>query len=324
MTQELVLTSLEQLAAYRDRFPVDVSRALVPVAPGPTSSERTEWLAQAATSALEELRTLDAADREHRETVQAEFRRLRQLRDDAGRLDSVTSQLRELAGRADTLSRTVLDERARLRAEALSATWGELATEAEVRRDQLAAEATRVEADPAVARLIEQEERQQEGRQAQETLRRVEELMDRQEYREARSLLTILADESSAPDLSGTFETLRRREQAVKTRMAEAALREARRRYRREPAKAIGLLEPVDLDGVVDEIARHVYGCWLQACRRLGLLAAIHYTPAFAKGAVLMPAEDGRWEVVSAIGLRRWDRGRRFSPQALRGARPLA
>ena len=84
------------------------------------------------------------------------------------------------------------------------------------------------------------------------------------------------------------------------------------------------LLEAVDLRGVADEITRHVYGCWLQACRRFGLLAAIHYSPSFGKGAVLMPAEDGCWEVVSAIGLERWHSGRRFPPQALRGARALA
>ena len=126
------------------------------------------------------------------------------------------------------------------------------------------------------------------------------------------------------PDLERTFATLRRREQAVKTRAAEAALREARRLYRREPARAIELLESAELNGLPDELARHLYGCWLTACRRLDLLAAIHYRAGFGRGAVLIPTADGGWEVVSALGLRRWERGRRFAPQALRGARPLA
>ncbi|MEX1023195.1 MAG: hypothetical protein WD058_08610, partial [Dehalococcoidia bacterium] len=59
-------------------------------------------------------------------------------------------------------------------------------------------------------------------------------------------------------------------------------------------------------------------------CRRIGLLAAIHYRSGFGHGAVLIPTADGCWEVISAIGLRRWERGRRFAPQSLRGARPLA
>ncbi|RJQ07861.1 MAG: hypothetical protein C4558_09050 [Dehalococcoidia bacterium] len=324
MTQAVVLTSLGELEAHRDRFPVDTSRALVPVAIEPTSEERIGWLAEAAERALDELRVLDAAEREQRQTLEGRVARARRLREDAARLEAVAGQLHEVTVRAGTLAGSVLDERARLRAGALVPTCGELATEAEVRHGRLLAEAEQIEAEPAVARLLEQERQQEMERTVQETLRRVEELMDHQEYGEARSLLTLLADESSAPDLSGTFETLRLREQAVKTRVAEDALRAARRCYRRMPAQAIDLLEPLDLDGVVEEIARHVYGCWLQACRRLGLLAAIHYTPAFAKGAVLMPAEDGRWEVVSALGLSRWERGRRFAPGALRGARPLA
>jgi hypothetical protein len=323
MTHELVLTSFEELEAYRDRFPADTSRALVPVAPGPTSSERIGWLAEAAEAALDELRALDAAERERRQCLESAVARARRLREDAGRLELVTAKLREVAERADRLSGSVLDEHARLRAEALLTSCGQLATEAEVRRGRLLTEAARVESEPAVARLLEQERREEEERKVQETLRRVEELMDSQGYEEARSLLNLLAQDCSGADLTAMFETLRRREQAVKTRVTEAALRDARRCYRRDPARAIDLLEPVDLDGVIEEIARHVYGCWLQACRRLGLIAAVHYTPAFARGAVLMPAEDGRWEVVSAIGMRRWERGRRFSPQALRGARPL-
>ncbi len=324
MTQGLVLTSLGELETVRDRFPVDTSRALVLIASEPTSEERIGWLAEAAEHALDELRVLDTAEREQRQTLEGHLARSRQLREDAGRLGVVAAQLHEITERAHALAGSVLDERAQARAEALIPTCGALATEADVRHDRLIAEAARIESEPAIARLLEQERQQEAERTVHETLHRVEELMEHEEYEEARSLLTFLAGESSAPDLvNRTFETLRLREQVVKTRVAETALRAARRCYRHEPAQAIDLLEPLDLDGVVEEIARHVYGCWLQACRRLGLLAAIHYTPAFAKGAVLMPAEDGRWEVVSALGLSRWDRGRRFAPQALRGARPL-
>ena len=106
--------------------------------------------------------------------------------------------------------------------------------------------------------------------------------------------------------------------------VAEEALRAGRRLHRREPVAALDLLEPLDLEGLPEELARHLYGLWLTACRRIGLLAAVHYRAGFGRGAVLMPTADGQYEVVSAIGLRRWERGRRLAPQALRGARPLA
>ena len=83
------------------------------------------------------------------------------------------------------------------------------------------------------------------------------------------------------------------------------------------------MLEPLDLTGVPEPLARQVYGCWLQACRRLGLDQAVHYAPAFGRGAVLVPTTDDRLEVVSAIGLPRWPAGRCLSRAALKGARPL-
>ncbi len=109
----------------------------------------------------------------------------------------------------------------------------------------------------------------------------------------------------------------------ARARTARAALREARRVHRRAPVAALDLLEPLALEGLPDDLARHLYGLWLTVCRRLGLLAAIHVRAGRGRGAVLMPAPDGDWEVVSAIGLRRWPRGRRLPPRSLSGARPL-
>jgi len=61
----------------------------------------------------------------------------------------------------------------------------------------------------------------------------------------------------------------------------------------------------------------------VDACRRLKLDNAVHYSPAFGKGAVLTPESDERLEVVSAIGLPRWQAGAHFSRSGLRGIRPL-
>jgi hypothetical protein len=119
------------------------------------------------------------------------------------------------------------------------------------------------------------------------------------------------------------LENVSRRAWAVKTVEVEAALREARRVHRREPRQALAILEAFDLADIPEQLVRQVYGCWLQACRRMKLEGAVHYSPALGKGAVLVPADDGRLEVRAAIGLPRWQAGRRFSDAALKGARPL-
>jgi len=94
-------------------------------------------------------------------------------------------------------------------------------------------------------------------------------------------------------------------------------------RLSREPRQALVLLEPLELSDMPHPLVRQVYGCWLQACRRLKLEEAVHYSPALGRGAILAPTDDGRLEVVSAISLGRWKAGCRFSAAALKGARPL-
>ena len=71
-------------------------------------------------------------------------------------------------------------------------------------------------------------------------------------------------------------------------------------------------------------LVRDVYGCWLHACRRLGLTDAVHYSPGSGRGAVLVPDGEARLKVVASIGLPGWTPGRSFSAKALKGARPLA
>ncbi len=124
------------------------------------------------------------------------------------------------------------------------------------------------------------------------------------------------------PKLASCIDKVRRQEWAVKTSLAEHALRAARRN-RRDPQGAIALLEPLDLTCLPDVLARQVYGCWLHVCSRLHHEGAMHYSAAFCKGAVLVQTHDGQLEVVSAMGLPRWHAGRRFSRVALKGARPL-
>ncbi|MCZ7579130.1 MAG: hypothetical protein M5U18_19635 [Dehalococcoidia bacterium] len=128
------------------------------------------------------------------------------------------------------------------------------------------------------------------------------------------------------PGLASCHDTIRRQAHAVKTLEVERALAEARRLHRREPARAAEILGGLDLSGMPSVLVRDVYGCWLQSCRRLGLVEAVHYSPGTGKGAMLVRDNgcDTRLKVVSAIGLPSWTPGRTFAVRALKGARPLA
>ena len=328
MTQGVVLTSLGELAGVRGLFaevgPVPEARALVPVIRG-SGPEEIEALAEAARRALGELQELLARDGERRLEAEQGLGHLRAVRGEAARLRRVAAELGEAAGRAGALARSAFEPAAGQRAEGVAATAQRLVNQAEAHAAVLEREAAVLADRGDIARLLAEEQAQEEEARMRNELELAGDHLDGGRIGEARRLLSSLDKKiSSVPDLERTFVTLRRREQSVKTRAAEAALREARRLYRREPARAIKLLESAELDGLPDELARHLYGCWLTACRRLDLLAAIHYRAGFGRGAVLIPTADGGWEVVSALGLSRWERGRRFAPQALRGARPLA
>ena len=327
MTQGVVLTSLGELAAVRDLFaepgPIPIERALVPMI-GPSGPAEREALAATARQALDELQRLLASDGERRLVAERDLSRLQAAMAEAVRLRQTARDLRNAATRAAGLAESAFEPEARLRAEHVAVTVGRLRNQADAHASALERE-TQVLAERAdIARLLAEEQSRREEVRMREELALAGRHLDDGRIEEARQLLkSVERNISSVPDLEGTFETLRRREQAVKVRMAEAALREARRLHRREPAQAIGLIEAVELDGLPHELARHLYGCWLTACRRLGLLSAIHYQVGFGRGAVLIPTEDNRWKVVSALGLRRWERGREFAPRALRGARPL-
>jgi hypothetical protein len=327
MTQGLVLTSLSELATVRDLFaddgPVPEARALVPVISA-TGPEQIESLAATARQALDELQELLAADGKRRREAEQDLARWRRLSDEAVRVRRICSEMRDAARHSGELAKHAFDPADRERAGSVAATTGRLANQAEAHAAVLEREAGVLAEREDIARLLAEAAVQAEEERMRETLALAGSYLDGGRYVEARRLLVSLEKNiSSVPDLELTFETLRRREQAVKLRTAETALREARRLHRRDPARAIALIESLELERLPEELARHLYGCWLAACRRGGLLAAIHYRAGFGRGAVLIPTEDGQWQVVSALGLRRWESGRRFAPHSLRGARAL-
>ncbi|GMU40573.1 MAG: hypothetical protein AMXMBFR23_14390 [Chloroflexota bacterium] len=327
-TEGMVLNSLADLAAVRDRFVVDgrvpKELALVPVIDG-RDPDAIGSLVADAQAALAEFAGVIEADRARRGEAEAGLSRWRHLRDELHRVGRIAAQTHEAAARADELARHGFAAGDRHQARSVAEHMGRLATRAEAHAAVLRREADALAERDDISRLLAEERNQEQEMEMRETLTLAREHLDHDRHEEARRLLTSLGKSiSSQPDLQGTFETLRNRAEAVKVQVAEDALREGRRLHRREPVAALDLLERIDLEGLPEELARHLYGLWLTACRRIGLLAAVHYRTGFGRGAVLMPTADGQYEVVSAIGLRRWQRGRRFAPQALRGARPLA
>jgi len=326
-SNSVVLTSLGDLARVRDRFVADdrvpSSMALVPVI-GESDPASIAALTATAHAALGELDELLARDHARRDEAVRGLDRWRQLHVEADRVARIAGEMQRASDRAGSLAQSAFDEAAQVRARTVADHTARLATQARAHVTVLRRQAERLAGRDDIKRVLDEERSKEREMELREQLALAGRHLDSGAYEEARQLLTSLERNiSGAPDLSQTYETLRNRAEAVKVRMAEEALREARRCHRRAPVEALDLLEPIELEGLPDELARHLYGVWLTACRRLGLLAAVHYRAGFGRGAVLMPAADDRWEVVSAIGLRRWQRGRHVAPQALRGARPL-
>ncbi|GMU40113.1 MAG: hypothetical protein AMXMBFR23_09790 [Chloroflexota bacterium] len=329
MTQEIVLTNLSDLADVIDRFPVDdrvpESMALVPVVNGPSDPETIETLDATARDVLGSFLALLDTDRLRRAGAKEDLALYRQYRCDAVRAMNVVTRMRDAARQASRLAEAALDPAARAEAEVMAAQMGRLATEAEAHATVLQRKADALAARDDIKQLLSEERDQELRMETQETLALAERHINARRYEEARRLLdSVEGSISSVPDLSGTFETLQNRVEAVKVEAAQSALREARRCHRHQPVAALDLLEPLDFQGLPDELVRHLCGLWLEACRRIGLLGAVYYRAGFGSGAVLMPTLNGKWEVVSSIGPRRWPRGQQFAPQALRGARVLA
>ena len=340
MTQPIVLRSLDELGRFGDLFAAtersNNDRALLPVAVGPTTGPDLDALAEAASRAAQELSRLASADARARQEAEQALARYRRLQGDAALLRDVSERARAVADQASALASRAFSSGCRERAKEIATAAAAVATTARNRLAAAQAEVAVLAVAEGVGRLLaeerareeaarrEEEERQRESR-LREGICQAEALARDRKFDEALRLLgRILQEHPNKPDLASLTENIRRRAWAVKTVEVEKALREARRVCRREPRQALELLEPLDLSDMPQPLVRQVYGCWLQVCRRLKLERAICYSPALGRGAVLTPADDGRLEVVSAIGLGRWKAGCRFSAAALKGARPLS
>jgi hypothetical protein len=339
VNQRIVLRSLEELGRFADSLvPSDLpsnERALVPVVVEPALEPDLDTLAEAASRGAQELRQLAAADSRARREAEEALVRYRRMQGDSARLQRIAGEAQMVADQAVMLAQNAFEPVCRERAGAVATTAAMVAATARDRLASVAAEVEAVAAREDVARLLAEErqleeaavrqaeERQREAR-LQDGIARAEALANDRKFNEARRLLgKLVTAHPDSPALASFIDRIRRQEWAVKTQRLEEAVRQAHRLIRREPREAIALLEPLDLSGMPDTLVRQAYGCWLTACRYLGLESPIHYPAAFGRGAVLVPTGDNGLEVVSAIGLSHWRPGRRLSRAALKGAQPL-
>lgn len=338
MTQQIVLTSLEDLGQFADLIatgePVSNERALVPQPPKPIATFDVSALIETLRASAQELDGLAKADAIARQHAEEALVRYRRLTGDATRLQRIALEAQGVADQASVLADHAFSSECQEGAVRIAHAAAMVASDASDRFTAVTNEANNLVGRDDVARLLAEERDREEAarREAEvreiearmaEVIAEVEALARAGKCDEALRMLGCLVKEHpNDPNLASCIDNVRRREWAVKTSMAEQALRTARRN-RRDPKAAIALLEPLDLSCVPDALARQIYGCWIQACHRLCSDDALIYSVGFCKGAVLVLTHNSQLEVVSAIGLPRWQAGRHFSRVALKGARPL-
>jgi hypothetical protein len=338
MTQQIVLTSLEDLGQFADLIatdePVSNGRALVPQPPKPIATFDVAALIETLKASAQELDGLTKADAIARQHAEEALVRYRRLTGDANRFQRIAIEAQGVADQASVLADHAFSPECQEGAARIAHAAAMVASDASDRCTTVTDEANNLAVRDDVARLLAGERQREEATQREaekrevearlsEALSEVEALARAGNFDEAHRMLGCLVKEHpNSPELASYIDNVRRREWAVKTSLAEQALRSARRN-RRDPKAAVALLEPLDLACVPDALARQIYGCWIQACHRLCTDDAVIYSVGFCKSAVLVLTHNSQLEVVSAIGLPRWQAGRHFSRVALKGARPL-
>ncbi len=277
---------------------------------------------------LEHLTERDACARREAETALGHYRRLQA---DVERLRKLEREARQAETKAQAIVESAFLPENRAQAEKVALGVAAIAAVAANRVRAVEAELADLSGREDLSRLLAVERAELEAHQREEralaAVERAEALASAHKYNEALRLLgSAVKLNPNMPGLASSHDTIRRQAHAVKTLEVERALAEARRLHRREPGQAAEILGGLDLSGMPSVLVRDVYGCWLQSCRRLGLVEAVHYSPGTGKGAMLVrdSGSDTRLKVVSAIGLPSWTPGRTFAVRALKGARPLA
>lgn len=317
----------------------EVTGSQVSVAVEGHAPDLTNLLAQleAATSTLA---TLARQDQEARTLALRDLERYEGLTRQADEARQAEERAYRVQLDASALVATAFTDEAREAAERVVS----LATQAEAVAGQVAAErqaeAERLAGRPDVEKLIAERQRKEEEEKARAAeiaasrrlsgaLASARESVEAGRFEEARTLLGSVASENPGnADVASLEEMIAQRELAVKVRIAEEALWQARREYRQDLAAAITRLTALDVDGLPSPLASQVFGEWARACSRLcreqGIAEPLRYAPNPGRGAVLARESTGQYVVVSALGMgSAWQPGEPVDERQVRRARPL-
>jgi hypothetical protein len=307
-----------------------------PVSALPDLAALLEQLASAG-SVLACLRQTDQAARAAAADL---LTRYEALMDAQGQAEAALAQARQVRAQAEALATGAFRDDSRAEAAEVLAVAAEAASAAERLLVAHRAEADALASDPTLARLLDvrrqERERQDAAAAAAECARRlreglaaVERALAAGRLEEAGAMLGPLAKEHpDSAEVASLESIIARRAQAVKSSLAEEALRLARRVYRQAPAEAVAHLETLDLAGLPERLRHQVTGLWTAACARLCRERGaedprLRYLPQPGVGVVLAREAAGQpYVVVSALGAR-FAVGEPVDERFVQRARPL-
>ena len=178
MTQQIVLTSLEDLGQFADLIATDElvnnERALVPQPPKPIATFDVAVLIEtlrASAQELDELAKADAITRQHAEEALVRYRR---LTGDATRLQRIALEAQGIADQASVFADHAFSPECQEGAARIAQAAAMVANEASDRLATVTAEANNLAGRDDVARLLAEERQREEA-----TQREAEEARDR-------------------------------------------------------------------------------------------------------------------------------------------------
>jgi hypothetical protein len=284
-----------------------------------------------------DLETMARSDARAREQATIELAQYETLAAERHEAERALAEARSVRATAELLVTEAFTDQAR----ADAARHAAVARAAELMCTQLLAERIRAADElarrPHLARVLG-ERRRREQEQAQAAQRAEDERTARlakgiaaakQAHHEgrledARALLAPLArDFPSNQEIQSVLDAVRWHAQHLRVAPAEEALRDVvRRPYRDDPEAAVGRLAALDMQGLPEDLARRIFGLWLNHClklvRQLGMHDPRRYSPATSRGMVFARRTvDGPYEVLSALGLPGWQIGEELTAQRI-------
>jgi tetratricopeptide (TPR) repeat protein len=308
MSHTITLTSLSELADALGLDPVPEDDTDDAVEQSSTAAETGEP-ALNLTDLLREIETASGSlsavvrrDNEVRAVALQELERYDSVLAKQREAEQTRTRAEQLRREAEALSERAFAEEARAEATRI----GRIAIQAEVAAvdavNRWQAQAEQLASQLDLDRLLEERRRQEEAEKAKAaeaertrrlagTLARARVALEAGRFEEAMKLLGPVTSENPGnPEITTLKTIIAQRELAVKVDAAEEVLWEARRVYRCDPARAVRLLEALDVEALPEQLSRQVFGEWARACSRLcrerNVTEPLRYSPDPGRGAV--------------------------------------